>query len=227
MRGHMFMGAMFLARQDVGPLVDRYRGYVQDQYAAYMRYRSQEGYLAARWGMTREEVAKAEGLPLAGLKAGKAVRIDGLAAQARYEFTDGRLSAVEVTFAPDCKPALCLDRYRTIQGLLVAKYGEGKDNSWTDDEALSQTASILFEEYGRSRAPEILIQHGYQREEHLWVNGESQVTHRLYSNKKPLHPGSTALIHTISYRSQKFTPRADYLRRQQADQEKQRRLQNL
>lgn len=213
--------------KDRGPMVDMYRAYLKQVTAEYTAYRSQEGYLAARWGMTPAEVAKAEGLPLATLRSGKLVRIDGSPAKVTYQFTDGRLSDVVVTFTHGCKPAACLNRYRTVNGLLVEKYGAGEDNSTTDEQALRENASMLFEGMGRERYPWMLIEAGYRREEHRWQTSESLLVHQLYSRKKARQAGATDLVHTMRYTSRKFQPRADYLRRQQEEAEKKKRLQNL
>lgn len=220
-------GAILLARKDVGPVIDRYRSLLKEKFGEYTAYRSPEGYLAARWGMTPQEVAAAEALPVSALKAGRLVRIDGSPARVNYIFTDGRLSEVVVNFAPGCKPVACLGRYRTVNSLLKEKYGEGEDYSFTDDEALSKSASMLFEQYGRSRAPEMLIQSGYRKEEHGWQTKEGVVLHQLYSNKVPLQSGSTQLVHSVRYLSKTFLPRADYLRRQKENDEKKKRLKNL
>lgn len=219
--------AVGASRKDRGPMVEMYRTYFKELTAEYTAYRSPEGYLAARWGMTPAEVAKAEGLPAVALKSGKLVRIDGSPAKATYQFTDGRLSEVVVTFVPGCKAAACLNRYRTVNHLLVEKYGAGEDYSSTDDQALRENASLLFEGMGRERYPSMLIESGYRKEEHGWQTGESLVIHQLFSLNRPLQKGSKELVHTVRYMAKRFLPRADYLRRQQEEAEKKKRLQNL
>lgn len=222
------VGAAVLAvSKDRGPMVDMYRTYLKELTAEYTAYRSPEGYLAARWGMTPAEVADAESLPAVALKSGKLVRIDGSPAKATYLFTDGRLSEVVVTFVPGCKAAACLNRYRTVNNLLVEKYGDGEDYSSTDDQALRENASLLFEGMGRERYPSMLIESGYRKEEHGWQTGESLVIHQLFSLNRPLQKGSKELVHTVRYMAKRFLPRADYLRRQQEEAEKKKRLQNL
>ncbi|MBZ4376540.1 hypothetical protein [Corallococcus sp. AS-1-6] len=88
-------------------------------------YRSTEGFQAARWGMTLEEVRAA--LPEASVGPDGTLRMQTTIAEVPAEvalgFLDNRLAAVDVFFADVADPRTF---HSLMQDLLTRKYGEPK-----------------------------------------------------------------------------------------------------
>lgn len=195
--------------------------YVAERLKEYRRYRSNEGYQSARWGMTAAEVARAEGLAGA---ASKAVKIDGHPARVSYHYTDGRLSSVRVRLQVTCLPAPCYERFLKISDVLASKYGTYSDNSTTDETTLERTSSRLYQSVSDESG---LVGDGYRREIHTWALADTRIDHMLFSTRKPLDKTKGVIIEEIVYTSTRFEPRAQQLQSAAEEKAQKARQQNL
>lgn len=215
------LSAFLTAKAPTGLFISTYKPYLAAKLAEYRSYRSQEGYQAARWGMTPAEVRNAEALPSGD---GKTVKIDGQPARVSYLYTDGRLSSVRVKFLAPCLPAVCYERYLKVSEILQSKYGDYADNSQTDEDTLQRTSSSLYQSMNRDSG---LVADGYRREIHTWTQADSRIDHTLSSTRKPLDKTKGTVIEEIVYTSIRFAPRARSLERAKAAEAAKARQQNI